>query len=205
MIHAAEASVSVAMALIPPEPPPVTDDVAALWRAHRHWVAAVLHAHRPRQVGSPDLEDLLQEVALVLVRKQHELRSVQSIEPWLRTVAVNVARDAGRRATVAGRVNPNDLARGNADDCSATEQDPASPAARALQIAESLPMTYSEPLLLSLRGLSYRQICRVLDLPQSTIQNRLFRARQMVRDALQERSMLPSLRLTHPNRSEVHG
>jgi RNA polymerase sigma-70 factor (ECF subfamily) len=181
------------------------DDVMALWQQHRHWVAAVLQAHRPRQASSPDLEDLLQEVAMVLVRKQELLSSIDAIEPWLRTVAVNIARDAGRRVSANSKLDPMRMA------VDRHEHDPSGDdatqhtnhcAATALEIAYTLPMTYSEPLLLSLRGLTYRQISRVLDLPESTIQNRLYRARMMVRSELEQRENHPPLRL---DRSATHG
>lgn len=40
-------------------------EVEAWWMTHRRWLAAVLLAHMPREA---DLEDLLQEVALVVKR-----------------------------------------------------------------------------------------------------------------------------------------
>jgi RNA polymerase sigma-70 factor (ECF subfamily) len=50
-----------------------------------------------------------------------------------------------------------------------------------------LPPEYREPLLLRcLRGMSYRQIGEVLDLPVTTIETRLARARRMIRSELDE-------------------
>jgi oligopeptide/dipeptide ABC transporter ATP-binding protein len=48
---------------------------------------------------SKDLEDLLQDVAMAYVRKVRELREPEAFRPWLRTVAVNTARAAGRERT----------------------------------------------------------------------------------------------------------
>lgn len=143
---------------------------------------------------------------MTLVRKQHELARIDTIEPWLRTVAVNIARDAGRRVTAAGKIDPLRIAQQHESQPHATadEDDTISRAQAAMKIVESLPMIYGEPLLLSLRGLSYRQISAVMDLPESTIQNRLFRARTMVRDELQRRDQ-PALRLADATRSTHHG
>ena len=186
--------------------PVAADDLVALWQAHRHWVAAVLHAHRPRQPGAPELEDLLQEVAMVLVRKQPELSRIESVEPWLRTIAVTIARDAGRRIAAAGRANRHlvqDLTSDGLADRPGEADTTPSRAKSALAIVESLPMTYAEPLLLSLRGLSYRQISIVMDLPPSTIQNRLHRARAMVREELAAAAE-PSLHLAEAQGSTCH-
>ena len=48
-------------------------------------------------------------------------------------------------------------------------------------------MTYREPLLLRcVRALSYQQISEVLDLPITTVETRLARARRMLREEVGE-------------------
>jgi RNA polymerase sigma factor (sigma-70 family) len=172
------------------------EDVAALWREHQGWVAAVLYAHMPRcsgrgpNGGVPDVNDLLQEVAMSLVAHINTLKSPENIAPWLRTVAVNVARDAGRRLKVrrntqhAGDTLDALPARSGGSERSGAAEDARDRGRRAMELVESLPPDYREPLLLSLRGLTHKQIARVLDLPPSTIETRLFRARGMVRREL---------------------
>lgn len=132
----------------------------------------MLHAHRPREA---EVDDLLQEVALTLVRHADELDLARA-RPWLRRVAINCARDAGRRARVRRRPLPAP-AEGAAEPGGA-----ASPG--ALEAVMSLPMEYREPMLLSLRGLSQRVIAEVMEVPVTTIETRLVRARRMVREAL---------------------
>ena len=141
-----------------------------LWRENRGWIAAVLHAHRPREV---EVEDLLQEVALSLVRHVDEV-DLSRARPWLRRVAINCARDAARRASVRRRRPAPVVA-----------AEPAAGAgAAALETVMALPMEYREPLLLSLRGLSQRVIAEVMEVPVTTVETRLVRARRMVREAL---------------------
>lgn len=151
--------------------------LALLWRENRAWIAAVLHAHRPREA---ELDDLLQEVALTLVRHADELDLARA-RPWLRRVAINCARDAGRRARVRRRPLPAPAVENGADAAGGAEG--AGPAA-TLGAIMALPMEYREPLLLSLRGLSQRVIAEVMEVPLTTVETRLVRARRMLREAL---------------------
>jgi RNA polymerase sigma-70 factor (ECF subfamily) len=69
------------------------DAIRSVWQENRRWVAAVILAHKPRET---DLEDLLQDVAMTFVRTISKLRDEATFRPWLRTVAINAARAAGR-------------------------------------------------------------------------------------------------------------
>ena len=52
-----------------------------------------------------------------------------------------------------------------------------------VEAAQRLQPDYREPLLLRcVRGMSYRQIADILDLPVTTIETRLARARRMIRE-----------------------
>lgn len=162
------------------------DALQALWQAHRRWVAAVLLAHMPR---GAELDDLLQEVALSLVRHVHTLKDPAAVKPWLRTIAINAARTAGRRAKVAKeKVLP--FVAGEARrqaEVSAGKENPAQSDTgdSALRIAQSLPPEYREPLLLrAVRGMTYRQIADVLGVPMTTVETRIARARRMVKQEL---------------------
>ena len=68
-----------------------------LWNRHRRWVAAVLLAHMPRDA---ELDDLLQEVAVAVVAKISGLREEAAFKPWLRAVALSIAKTSARRRTV---------------------------------------------------------------------------------------------------------
>ncbi len=165
--------------------------VGALWREHRRWVAAVLLAHMPRE---SELEDLLQEVAVVLVARVGELRDPGALRPWLRTVAINTARMAARNGR-ARRERTSAL-----DDGAEPLPDPASERAvllsdaraevrEVLALARALPEEYREPLLLRcVRGLSQKQIAAALELPETTVETRLARARRLLRTRLEERN-----------------
>lgn len=161
------------------------------WRESRRWLAAILYAHKPREA---DVEDLMQDVAMRLVKHLHELSDPNdpaAVRPWLRTVAVNVARSAGRRTRsrrhAQEALQHQAMVREAASGLRLHDAVESAPArgARALEIAATLPPSYREPLFLSMRGLSQRQIAQVLSLPVTTIETRLIRARRMVREELE--------------------
>ncbi|HEV8259385.1 MAG TPA: sigma factor-like helix-turn-helix DNA-binding protein, partial [Burkholderiales bacterium] len=60
-------------------------------------------------------------------------------------------------------------------------------AGRLMQQVLSLPSEYREPLLLRcVQSMTYQQISEILDLPVTTIETRLARARRMLREEIGE-------------------
>jgi RNA polymerase sigma-70 factor (ECF subfamily) len=163
------------------------DSIRAVWHAHRRWVAAIVLAHMPR---GAELEDLLQEVAMRLVRHIGSLKDPSAIRPWLRTTAINVAITAGRRHKVRKRFIPRLIGEHEEIEASPLGGEDAAAAReegrRAMELAQQLPMEYREPMLLrAVRGMSYRQIADVLGVPVTTVETRLVRARRMLREAME--------------------
>lgn len=176
----------------------------ALWQRHRRWVAAILLAHKPREA---DLDDLLQEVAAIVVAKVGDLRDEGALRPWLRTVAISVARTAARKRNrggggwlrrVVGWAGPGSEEGANGHAAAARgpveDDEPAVSAAvreegrRLMALAAELPEGYREPLLLKcVRGLSYRQIGELLGLPETTVETRIARGRRMLRELAEQR------------------
>ncbi|MEC9373583.1 MAG: sigma-70 family RNA polymerase sigma factor [Planctomycetota bacterium] len=155
-----------------------------LWRDCRGWVAAVLLAHMPR---GAEVEDLLQDVAMTMVRKISTIRDPGLVKPWLRSVAANAARTAGRRRKAGLRLvssvedSPEVSLAEAADRLAAREE-----AERALEAARELPEEYREPLLMRcVQGMTYQQIAEAMELPVTTIETRLARARRMLREQLE--------------------
>lgn len=171
------------------------EEVDALWREHRRWVAAVILAHMPRDA---DLEDLLQDVALLMVRSIHTLNDLAAIRPWLRTIAINSSRSAGRKRKVRMRLRRDveDLDAGTGTELGAIaeQRDRAARLERGkrlMEAAQSLPPAYREPLILRcVRGMSQKQVAETLDLPETTVETRLVRARRMVREQIEREEAL---------------
>lgn len=153
-------------------------------------------AHKPRET---DLEDLLQEVACTFVRSVRELRDESALKPWLRTVAVNQARLAGRKIKTHRKRETLsfDAAvgsdQGNALESAASMGVPqerigeraevSHDAHTLLDLARELPEGYREPLLLRcVQGMSYKMISDLLGLPETTVETRIARGRRMLRE-----------------------
>lgn len=152
-----------------------------LWNRNRRWIAAVLLLHKPRRA---DLDDLLQEVAATLVARIGSVRDAEAFPGWLRAVAVNAARMSARAgsrrraaidrfaAVLSGRFRASAPIADEAADA----------AARLRERLASLPEEYAEPLLLRLvHDLPYARIAAILDLPETTVENRIVRGRRMLR------------------------
>lgn len=154
------------------------DALRRVWQEHRRWVAAILIAHKPRE---SEVEDLLQVVAVQVVRKIGELRDSAAFKPWLRTVAINAARAEGRKVSRRGptlRLTSETEGVHNAASVDGRDE-----AERLMELARELPEGYREPLLMRCaRGMSYRQIGAILDLPETTVETRIARGRRMLRE-----------------------
>lgn len=166
--------------------------IRQVWETHRRWIAAVLLAHKPREV---DLEDLLQDVAMIVVSRIREVRDPDALRGWLRTVAINTARAAGRTQTRRrSRRAPRSVTLTNAPaPTNPLDLGQREHAQRTLALAADLPDGYREPLLLRcVQGMSYRAIGRVMDLPETTVETRIARGRRMLRELIAQREQAAS-------------
>jgi len=153
-----------------------------LWHEHRRWIAAVLLTHKPREV---DLEDLLQEVAMTMVRKIHTIREETNVRAWLRTVAINTARATARSLNARPKPVQSEVA----VECSKLDVPERASvneyAQRVLQYARQLPEIYREPLMLrTLHGFRSKEVAALLEIPPATVDTRVARARRMLREMI---------------------
>jgi RNA polymerase sigma-70 factor (ECF subfamily) len=172
----------------PSAPSPASREaLQRIWEDNRRWVAAILLVYKPRYA---DLEDLLQDVAATLVSHVHDLREASALKPWLRAVAINAARMAGRRGSLRQHLSlDGDLPGSDSTDGPADAAPPDrnvagdEDAQRVMTLAARLDDGYREPLLLkAVHGLSYRQIGQILGLPETTVETRIARARKQLRE-----------------------
>ena len=157
--------------------------LTALWEEHRRWVAAILLAHKP---AFEELEDLLQEVAMTMVRRIDTLREAGSFRPWLRTVAVNAARATARsgRVRLGAERSARNLAASEWRDVDSAESEWVR---LMLGRVARLPEAYREPLLLrSMHGMRSRQIADIIGVEPATVDTRIARARRMVRELVEQ-------------------
>ena len=164
-----------------------------VWRQHRKWLAAVVMAHMPAEA---ELEDILQEIGVAVVRTIGSLKNPQAIRPWLRTVAINTVRTAGRRAMTERRNRPRSVGNDLLDQSTFMSSEMLSQDAErskdqvreALALTRGLPEHYREAILLrAVRGLSQAHIAEVLGVSIKTVETRLHRARAMLTEQMAQR------------------
>lgn len=161
-----------------------------LWRQHRRYVASILLAHRSSR--EEEIEDLLQEVAVILVRRIGDLDSPGAFRGWLRTIAINVVRSRRRkRATGPSAVSiesPAARAQLVSEDPLIESFEQSDETEQVLSALAELPEDQREVLVLrSFEGISQREIARRLELPETTVESRLVRARRKLREAVHRR------------------
>ncbi len=164
-------------------------ELEVLWTTHRRWLAAVLLAHMPREA---DLEDLLQEVALVVMKKLHQLEDPSRLRPWLRSIAINTARGAARGQNSRPQLVVSEDSQEPIDESSFESEERDSvrtELAHVLRLVRRLSPEHREPLLLkSVEGLGQREIADALEISEEAVESRLARARRKLREAMYKKS-----------------
>jgi RNA polymerase sigma-70 factor (ECF subfamily) len=158
----------------------------ALVRRWQRRVAALLG----RLAGPRAAADLCQEVFLRLYQAGPRYREEGAFTTWLYRIALNVARDAGRRA----RHDPRPLAgheppAGGAPDDDACRREAAHLVADA--VAE-LPDPLRDVLILRhYEDMSFEDIARLTGTPASTLKSRFAAALARLRVRLEQRGLAP--------------
>lgn len=139
--------------------------------------------------------DVAQEVFIKVYNSLHRYSSDYKFSTWLYRIAHNAAIDHLRRNSI----NTQSLETENADgtyqlQIPSAERSPEKEReisewrAEIGQVVKLLPDAYKQLILLRhANDLSYDEIADVTRLPLGTVKNRLFRAREMMRQILTER------------------
>lgn len=128
-----------------------------------------------------DAEDLVQETFLRALEQIGRLREPDRVGAWLYGIAVNVIRET-RRAAPAPAPIPAAPA--------GSTPDPVDPAA-VRGCLDGLPLTLRELFVLRhIQGLSYRELGSLRGATVSSIGERLWKARQLIRRCLQSKGLL---------------
>ncbi len=135
-------------------------------------------------------EDAFQATFLVLVQKAHGLWVRDSLGPWLHQVACRVSScaraEAARRRRIESRARP-------LESRSAVEVSPDDLGGVLHEELGRLPEKYRAAVVLCcLEGLTIDQAARRLGWPIGTVQSRLARGRQRLRERLTGRGLAPS-------------
>jgi len=154
-----------------------------LVRRYERLVGRVLYSYAGREVA---VEDLVQETFLRAYDRLSTFNPEYRFKTWLLAIGNNLGIDTLRRRREVVEFNPElhaPLARG--PEAAAAEAD----LARSVQDAVmTLPETYSVPLVLRYaESLTYAEIAEILDITVPALKSRLFRARNMLADKLEEK------------------
>ena len=149
-----------------------------------------------RMVGSYDAAlDVTQEVFIKVYNSLDKYSSEYKFSTWLYRIAHNAAIDWMRRNSVVQQ----SLEAENADGAYQLQIESPQPSPEQMRersewrqeiesVVKCLPTVYRELILLRhTQDLSYDEIAEVLNLPLGTVKNRLFRAREMMREMFVER------------------
>lgn len=127
-----------------------------------------------------DAEDVVQEVFLRAFRAG--TRDVSDLRAWLATLAFRIAIDRTRKAETAGLADLEPVS---------AEPDAERLAMRRQQVEQvqrliaALPDELRHPLVLSaVEDLNSRQIAQILDISESAVRGRIFRARALLKEKL---------------------
>ena len=162
---------------------------AALVSLHKQPIYRLLR----RYLGDPDeAYEAAHEAFIAAWRALHRYDPGQPFGAWLRTIAINKARDRGRRLAVRRLL----FAAAPADaDAPLAAGDPGRDPEQALADAQdlslidravsALPAALKAPfLLMAVEGLSRRQTAKILGVTEKAVDTRVYRARKRLAKAL---------------------
>jgi len=145
--------------------------------------ARMVHGILLARVPPREVDDLVQEVFLLALRRLHGLRDVSRFGAWLGTITRNRAND------YFCKVIPNEKVTEPVDENhaesraanSAAEQE----AAMVLSVVRGLPDAYREPLILRLvEGMTGPEIAARTGLTHGSVRVNLYRGMQLLREKL---------------------
>jgi RNA polymerase sigma factor (sigma-70 family) len=165
------------------------DEAAFAALVERH--GGMVHRVCRRVLGEPDdVQDVSQVVFLVLALRARSIRRGSSVASWLHGVAL---RTAGKARLAAARRRAHERRGGEMRARSASElaREEAEPWLELHEELDRLPARFREPIVLCyLEGLSREMAAQQLGWPLGTVQSRLARGRERLRDRLARRGVV---------------
>ena len=158
--------------------------------------ALIVRWHEPlwrylRRLANSDdtARDLMQDTWLRVLRGIGRLREPASLRPWLFGIARRVAMDRLRYEYIRRPAEDVELDELAADETAAHDDPDLATLDAAL--AALPPMERETLTLFYLRELTLPEMAAMLEVPLGTVKSRLFRARQVLRRALEKPGAMP--------------
>lgn len=137
--------------------------------------------------NAPDAEDVVQETFLGAFRRLRGFEGRSSVKTWLTRILVRQAARHHRRRSVR-RTVPLDVEGRESGAGVETGPTTAEDVTMRMDVEEALGALSTDHrevvVLREMQGMSYAEIAEVLDLPAGTVESRLFRARQHLKELL---------------------
>ncbi len=158
-------------------------DRAAFGHLYRRY-ARMIHGVLLSKVPVAEVDDLVQDVFVMALRRLSTLREAQSFGAWLAAIARNLANDHYRRSDSTDRMDDVDPETQPGTRIAGEERD----AAQVLEIIRTLPDAYRETLILRLvEGMTGPEIAARTGLTHGSVRVNLHRGMQMLRIRLSPR------------------
>jgi RNA polymerase sigma-70 factor (ECF subfamily) len=147
----------------------------------------MVHGVLLAKVPLGEVDDLVQDVFVLALRRLSTLREIGSFGAWLAAIARNLAKDYHRRAAPEDQLTA-DLSE-NETEHPLTSGDHEGAAAAILDAIRSLPEAYREPLILRLvEGMTGPEIATRTGLTPGSVRVNLHRGIQQLRERLSPNS-----------------
>jgi RNA polymerase sigma-70 factor (ECF subfamily) len=157
-------------------------DRAAFGRLYDRY-ARMVHGVLLAKVPAGVVDDLVQDVFLLALRRLSTLREIRSFGAWLAAIARNLAKDHHRRWAPEDQLT-EDVSRDELE-LQMTSGDNEQRAAAILDVIRSLPEAYREPLVLRLvEGMTGPEIATRTGLTPGSVRVNLHRGMQQLRARL---------------------
>jgi len=165
-------------------------DRAAFGRLYDRY-ARMVHGVLLAKVPVDQVDDLVQDVFLLALRRLRTLRELGSFGAWLAAIARNRARDYHRRSPPAEHVSVDGT--DNEIEIPAANPDPDRLAGTVLDAIRSLPDAYREPLILRLvEGMTGPEIAARTGLTPGSVRVNLHRGMEQLRAKLNSANRGPA-------------
>ena len=149
--------------------------------------ARMVHGLLLARVPWPDVDDLVQDVFLLALRRLHTLRDTAAFGAWLAMIARNRANDYHRRTKESAKLSQNGTQAIGQDisDGVTTEDRLEQEASAVLAAIRTLPEAYRDTLILRLvEGMTGPEIAARTGLTPGSVRVNLHRGMQQLRDKL---------------------
>lgn len=143
-----------------------------------------------RMLGWPgEVEDVVQDIFLAAFVALKKFRGSCGLKTWLFTITINKCRSYRYRQMLRLRIFSRAADKDSSLLTDAADKKPIDSEifSRVQRAVKALPPKYREPIILRyLQELPNEQICRILGLSENTLQVRLNRARNRLKENLAE-------------------